>query len=88
MIKIKCLYVNHIDETFAELTHGQALDYIFSAESIDMFSDFSGVVIDLPAYQIELFKNTGLVGFEEYNQRVDELSKVYKNITDEISEVG
>ena len=88
MLKIKALYVNHIDETFAELTHGQALEIIFGAEQIESFGDFSSVTIDLENNQVELYKNTGLVGFEEYVQRVDELSQVYKNITDEISEVG
>lgn len=31
-MKMKALYVNHNDETFAELTHGQALDVIFNAD--------------------------------------------------------
>nr|DAL27291.1 MAG TPA_asm: hypothetical protein [Caudoviricetes sp.] len=29
MLKMKALYVNHNDETFAELTQGQALDLLF-----------------------------------------------------------
>ena len=31
-MKMKALYVNHNDETFAELSHGQDLDVIFNAE--------------------------------------------------------
>lgn len=88
MKKIKALMVNHENETFAELSHAQALDFLFSAEWIDNFGDFSNVILDLGSNKIELYRNTGLVGFEEYFERVDELSKIYGNITNEISEVG
>ena len=88
MIKIKALMVNHIEETFAELTHGQALEIIFGAEEINICGDFSSVILDFEHNQVELYKNTGLIGFEEYVDRVDELSKVYKNITSEMTEVG
>ena len=40
MIKIKALMVNHENETFAELSHAQALDFLFSAEWIDNFGGF------------------------------------------------
>lgn len=33
---MKVLYVNHNDETFAELSHGQALDVIFNAENANV----------------------------------------------------
>lgn len=85
MIKIKALMVNHNEEIFAELTHGQALEIIFGAEQIDTFGDFSNVILNLGDNQVELYKNTGLIGFEEYVDRFDELSKVYKNVTNEMS---
>ena len=87
MIKIKALMVNHENETFAELSHAQALDFIFSAEWIDNFGDFSNVILDLGSNKIELYRNTGLVGFEDYVERVDELSKIYKNVTNEMTVV-
>lgn len=88
MIKIKALMVNHENETFAELSHDQALDFLFSAEWIDNFGDFSNVILDIGSNKIELYRNTGLVGFEDYVERVDELSKIYKNVKNEISEEG
>lgn len=36
-MKMKALYVNHNDETFAELTHGQVLDVIFNADNAEMY---------------------------------------------------
>lgn len=87
MIKIKALMVNHIEETFAELTHGQALEIIFGAEDINIYGDFSSVILDFECNQVELYKNTGLIGFEEYVDRFDELSKVYKNVTNEMTVV-
>lgn len=87
MIKIKALMVNHIEETFAELTHGQALEIIFGAEDINIYGDFSSVILDFENNQVELYKNTGLIGFEEYVDRFDELSKVYKNVTNEMTVV-
>ena len=38
-MKMKALYVNHNDETFAELIHGQALDVIFNADNAEMYGD-------------------------------------------------
>ena len=87
MIKIKVLMVNHIEETFAELTHGQALEIIFGAGDIDIYGDFSSVILDFESNQVELYKNTGLIGFEEYVDRFDELSKIYKNVTNEMTVV-
>lgn len=87
MIKIKALMVNHIEETFAELTHGQALEIIFGAEDINIYGGFSSVILDFECNQVELYKNTGLIGFEEYVDRFDELSKVYKNVTNEMTVV-
>lgn len=39
MLKMKALYVNHNDETFAELTHGQALDLLFGVDSAEIYGD-------------------------------------------------
>ena len=61
MIKIKALMVNHNEETFAELTHAQALEIIFGAEQIDTFGDFSNVILNLGYNQVELYKIPGLL---------------------------
>ena len=57
-MKMKALYVNHNDETFAELTHGQALDVIFNADNAEMYGDHINQIVDLGnEVKLELYRN-------------------------------
>lgn len=82
-MKMKALYVNHNDETFAELTHGQALDVIFNADNAEMYGDHVNQIVDLGnEIKLELYRNNELVPFEGYYERVKTLSELYTNISD------
>lgn len=82
-MKMKALYVNHNDETFAELTHGQALDVIFNADNAEMYGDHVNQIVDLGnEIKLELYRNNEFVPFAGYYERVKTLSELYTNISD------
>lgn len=71
MLKMKALYVNHNDETFAELTHGQALDLLFGVDSAEIYGDHVSQIVDLgDERRLELYRNNEFVPFAEYFERV------------------
>lgn len=87
-MKMKALYVNHNDETFAELTHEQALDVIFNADNAEMYGDHVNQIIDLGnEIKLELYRNNEFVPFAGYYERVKTLSELYTNISDWFEEV-
>lgn len=87
-MKMKALYVNHNDETFAELTHGQALDVIFNADNAEMYGDHVNQIVDLGnETKLELFRGVEFVPFASYYERVKNLSELYTNISDWFEEV-
>ena len=87
-MKMKALYVNHNDETFAELTHGQALDVIFNADNAEMYGDHVIQIVDLGnEVKLELYRNNEFVPFAAYYERVKTLSELYTNIPDWFEEV-
>ena len=87
-MKMKALYVNHNDETFAELTHGQALDVIFNADNAEMYGDHVNQIVDLGnEIKLELYRNNEFVSFADYYERVKTLSELYTNISDCFEEV-
>lgn len=89
MLEMKALYVNHNDETFAELTHGQALDVIFNADNAEMYGDHVSQIVDLgDERKLELYRNNEFVPFAEYFERVKNLSELYTNISDWFEEIG
>ena len=62
MLKMKALYVNHNDETFAELTHGQALDLLFGVDSAEIYGDHVSQIVDLGnERKLELYRNNEFV---------------------------
>ena len=80
MLKMKALYVNHNDETFAELTHGQALDLLFGVDSAEIYGDHVSQIVDLGnERKLELYRNNEFVQFAEYSERVKTLSELYKH---------
>lgn len=87
-MKMKALYVNHNDETFTELTHGQALDVIFNADNAEMYGDHVNQIVDLGnEIKLELYRNNEFVPFAGYYERVKTLSELYTNISDWFEEV-
>lgn len=89
MLKMKALYVNHNDETFAELTHGQALDLLFGVDSAEIYGDHVSQIVDLGnERKLELYRNNEFVPFAEYFERVKTLSELYTNISDWFEEIG
>ena len=88
MLRMKALYVNHNDETFAELTKGQALDVIFNADNAEMYGDHVNQIVDLgDNVKLELYRNNEHVAFISYYERVKTLSELYTNILDWFEEV-
>lgn len=87
-MKMKALYVNHNDETFAELTHGQALDVIFNADNAEMYGDHVNQIVDLGnEVKFELYRNNEFAPFAGYYERVKTLSELHTNISDWFEEV-
>ena len=87
-MKMKALYVNHNDETFAELSHGQTLDVIFNAENAEMYGDHVNQIVDLGnEIKLELYRNNEYISFEGYYERAKTLSGLYTNISDWFEEV-
>lgn len=87
-MKMKALYVNHNDETFAELTHGQALDVIFNADNAEMYGDHVNQIVDLGnEVKLELYRNNEFVPFAGYYERVKTLSELFKTSEENIDKL-
>ena len=84
-MRIKHIYVNHEDETFAILTAAQAIDMLYSMDNtIEVYgSPFGGIFnIDEESRRIEFFRDSEWIPFESFNKRVKDLSSCYTDITD------
>lgn len=89
-MKIKHIYVNHKDETFAILSAAQAMDLMFSTgENIECCGDHTGGIfyLDENDKRIEYFRDNEWVTFESYHQRLNTLKDVYTDVTDFFEEI-
>lgn len=89
MLKLKVLYVNHENETYAILSCAQALDLIACCDrDLDFFGDHISRTVVLEFGQVEIYRNNELVEFSEFNNRVNELElSFYEDITCDFSKI-
>ena len=89
MLKLRVLYVNHENETYAILSCAQALNLIACCDcDMNSFGDHTSQTVELEFGQVEIYRNNELVEFSDFNDRVKELVlSFYEDITCDFSKI-
>lgn len=89
MLKLRVLYVNHENETYAILSCAQALDLIACCDcDMTAFGDHTAQIVELEFGHVEIFRNNEMAEFSEFNDRVKELElSFYEDITCDFSKI-